>query len=342
MDMKIMKSERKLCPCCMEYHDVKTVLVKDQSNFKNGLVEYEASYLFCDLADELYMDEQQIQENDLKLKDAYREKEGLLTSEQISGIRGKYGISQHDMCMLLGWGGKTITRYESHQVQDKAHDTILRKIDQDPEWFIVLLNEAKANFSVTTYKRYLKVANALYECNRDLYLRKAIEANYARFQGNQKLQGNTELSLNRTVDLIRYFASSPQVTNLYKVKLMKMLWYADALSYKKRGMAITGLVYQALPMGAVPVGHNAILDLKDVPCEEIEMGENIAYHFILKGNQEYHFLTETDRDVLEYVIAKLGKMNTNEIVTFMHNEQAYQKTALRDYIEFQYAEFLQI
>lgn len=29
--------------------------------------------------------------------------------------------------MLLGWGGKTITRYESHQVQDKAHDTILKK-----------------------------------------------------------------------------------------------------------------------------------------------------------------------------------------------------------------------
>ena len=41
--------------------------------------------------------------------------------------------------MLLGWGGKTITRYESHQVQDKAHDTILKKIDQDPEWFLSLL-----------------------------------------------------------------------------------------------------------------------------------------------------------------------------------------------------------
>jgi len=38
---------------------------------------------------------------------------------------GMNGISQSDLCLLLGWGGKTITRYESHQVQDIAHDTIL-------------------------------------------------------------------------------------------------------------------------------------------------------------------------------------------------------------------------
>lgn len=32
-------------------------------------------------------------------------------------------------------------------------------------------------------------------------------------------------------------------------------------------------------MGAVPVGHNSIIDLKDVPCEEVDMGETNAYHF---------------------------------------------------------------
>lgn len=51
---------------------------------------------------------------------------------------------------------------------------------------------------------------------------------------------------------------------------MKLMWYADALSYKLRGYAITGLVYKALPMGAVPVGHESIIDLKDVPCEEMK------------------------------------------------------------------------
>ena len=342
MDMKIIKSEKKICSCCMEEHEVKTVLVMEQATFKNSTVEHEASYFFCELAEELYMDEQQMQDNDIKLKDAYRKKEGLLTSAQIIEIRAKYGISQSDLCLLLGWGGKTITRYESHQVQDKAHDTILKKIDQDPEWFISLLNGSKSNLSEESYRKYLAAATSLYEEDQDAYLRKAIEANYARFLGNQMFHGNTDLSLDKVVEVIRYFASSTKVTSLYKVKLMKLMWYADALSYKKRGFAITGLVYQALPMGAVPVGHNSIIDLKDIPCEEVDMGETNAYHFSLSENQSFPGLSKEEKDILDEVIEKLGKMSKNEIINFMHKEQAYIETAPRDIIQYKYAENLQI
>ena len=37
-------------------------------------------------------------------------------------------LNATNLCMLLDWGGKTITRYESHHVQDKAHGTILKKL----------------------------------------------------------------------------------------------------------------------------------------------------------------------------------------------------------------------
>ena len=342
MDMKIMKSEKRLCTCCMEEHEVKTVLVNDQATFKNVKVAYEALYLYCDAAEELYMDEQQMQENDVRLKDVYRKTEGLLTSAEIIGIRTKYCISQSDLCILLGWGGKTITRYESHQVQDKAHDTILKKIEQDPEWFLSLLSDAKENLSAEAYQKYFDAATALYEKDQDSYLRKAIEASYARFQGNQLFHGNTKLSLDKVVDVIRYFAASTKITSLYKVKLMKLMWYADALSFKIRGFAITGLIYQALPMGAVPVGYNSIIDLKDIPCEEVDMGETNAYHFSLKDAEEFPALSEDDKNILDTVIEKLGKMTKNEIISFMHKEQAYVETAPRDVIPFKYAESLQI
>lgn len=342
MNMKIIKSEKRICSCCMEEHEVKTVTVVDQAMFKDSIIDYEASYYYCELAEELYMDERLMQDNDIRLKDAYRKNEGLLTSSQISEIRAKYGISQSDLCMLLGWGGKTITRYETHQVQDKAHDTILKKIDQDPEWFLSLLEGAKTNLSKESYRKYLAVATSLYEENQDRYLRKAIEASYARFQGNQLLHGNIELSLDKVVEVIRYFASSTNVTSLYKVKLMKLLWFADALAYKKRGFAITGLVYQALPMGAVPVGHDSIINLKDVPCEEVDMGETNAYHFSLSGNQSFYALSDEEKGILDEVIEKLGKMSKNEIISFMHKEQAYLETLPRDIIQFKYVENLQI
>lgn len=54
------------------------------------------------------------------------------------------------------------------------------------------------------------------------------------------------------------------------------------------------------------------------------------------------FLTEEDKGVLDVVIEKLGKMTKNQIVSFMHNEQAYIETAPKDIIPFKYAANLQI
>ncbi len=340
--MKIVNQTKKLCTCCMEEHVVKTVQTEQNATYKDRTITYEAICQYCDIADEYYMDEQQLQENDVRLKDAYRKAEGLLTSYEIRDIRNKYGITQSDLCTLLGWGGKTITRYESHQVQDKAHDTILKKLDADPEWFLSLLEETKGSLMPDVYKKYREKAIFLYEEDRDLYLRKAIEAHYVKYKENQILQGNAELSLDKVVDVIRYFAASPKVTSLYKVKLMKLMWYADALAFKTRGSAITGLAYQALPMGAVPIGHNSIIDLKGVPCEEEEMGEGSAYHFVLKGEKRFPSLSKEDIQLLDTVIGKLGKKTTDEIVAFMHQEKAYRETAMKDIISFDYAESLQI
>ncbi|MBQ4523861.1 MAG: DUF4065 domain-containing protein [Lachnospiraceae bacterium] len=326
----------------MEDHEVKTVRVMEHATFKKVHVDYEATYFYCDAAEEFYMDEAQMRKNDVSLKDAYRKAQGLLTSEEMVGIRTKYDMSQRDLCVLLGWGGKTITRYESHQVQDKAHDTILKKLDQDPEWFLKLLEEAKENLSSEAYRKYFEVATVLYEKNQDLYLRKAIEASYARFKGNGMFHGNTELSLDKVVDVIRYFAKSSKVTSLYTTKLMRLMWYSDALSYKRREHAITGLIYQALPMGAVPIGYDFIIDLKDIPYEEVDMGETYVYRFSLIGETEYPALSKEDKDILDIVIDKLGNMSQNEIVGFMHKEQAYVQTAPRDIILFKYAESLQI
>lgn len=342
MDMKIVKRENRLCTCCMEEHEVKTVIVSERTTFKDVKVDYDASYLYCDIAEEFYADEELLQENDISLKNEYRKKEGLLTSYEISGIREKYGISQKDLCTVLGWGGKTVTRYEGHQVQDRAHDMILKKIDEDSEWYISLLNDARDSLPIEAYRKYMNVATSLYEDNKDAYLRKSIEASYTKYKENTLVNGNAELDLDKVVDMIRYLAVSKEVTNLYKVKLMKMMWYADALSYKKRGFTITGLVYQAMPMGAVPIGHNSIILLKGVPCEEVDMGETNAYHFSLKEAKFFPALSDDDKNILNIVIEKLGKMTKNQIVSFMHKEQAYVETAPRDVIPFSFTENLQI
>lgn len=62
----------------------------------------------------------------------------------------------------------------------------------------------------------------------------------------------------------------------------------------------------------------------------------------LKEAAEFPSLSDKGKNILDIVIEKLGKMSKNEIVSFMHKEQAYIETAPWDVIQFKYAESLQI
>ena len=340
--MTIISTEKKLCACCMEEHDVKTIMIRESNIFKGVSVEYDAEYFYCDRADETYADEQRISRNDIAMKNAYREHEGLLTSDQISSIRSRFGISQSDLCTLLGWGAKTITRYESHQVQDIAHDTILKKLESDPEWFLTLLEAAKGSLPPASYAKYREAGTNLFEQDHDLYLKSAIMAKYARFQNNPEYVGNTALSLDVVADMIHYYANSPKVTSLYLVKLIKMLWYADALSYKLRGHAISGMVYRALEMGAVPVAYESIVDLSTIHFEEVEIGEGTGYRFLPTESKNYPHLTPEDKAILDAIIEQFGSVSKTEIVRTMHQEDAYTETAPNDIIQFKYAKTLSL
>ena len=64
--------------------------------------------------------------------------------------------------------------------------------------------------------------------------------------------------------------------------------------------------------------------------------------FSLSGKQTFPELSDEEKDILDVVIEKLGKMSKNEIINFMHKEQAYVETLSRDIILFKYAESLQI
>lgn len=340
--MKVLRKANMLCPCCMEEHKVQVVSVSEHNVFKNVPIDYNAEYFYCDQAYETYADEQQTSYNDISMKNAYRESVGLLTSHQIAAIRAKYGISQNDLCLLLGWGVKTITRYESHQVQDIAHDTILRKLNSDPEWFLQLLHAEKKSISPASYAKYLETGTVLFEQDHDLYLKSAIMSKYARFIHNPEVTGSKALSLDVVVDMIRYYANSSMVTSLFRVKLMKLLWYADALSYKRRGHSISGLVYRALPMGAVPVAYESVVALSTIHCEEIDMGDGTGYKFLPTESKEYRHLTTEDKEILNAVIRRFGKASKNSIVETMHQEEAYTETAPNDIIQFKYAKTLSL
>jgi len=325
----------------MKVREVNEVVDRVTTVFKGEKVTYDSVSLYCPDCDDYFADEDLVNENDIRMKDAYREKMGLLKSSDIVAIRNDYGISQADLCLLLQWGGKTITRYESHQVQDKAHDKILKKISEDPGWYMELLIESKQILPENAFKRYYEIASSLYEKSEDYYLRNIIKASCAKYADNPEMTGNANLSFTKIVDVIRYYASSDAVKNLYKVKLLKMMWYSDFLSYKRRNKSITGLTYLALPMGAVPESHDYIIKLSGVPCEEKMINDIDSYYFHT-SEKNYTSLTDEEKEILDSVITKMGKMKAEEIIEYMHMEKAYKETDPKDVISYTYAKDLSL
>ena len=338
----IIKKIHKLCLSCMEEHEVYLVKESRQTFFKGEKVEYEAIYEYCDKCDEYTETEDLMDQNDIVCKDAYCKQMNLLTTTEIRAIREKYGLTQTDLAIILGWGEKTITRYEGHQVQDSAHDEILRKIENDPEWFLSFLENAKGRFSIETYRKYHDNISGAFHVSGDVYLRKAIQASYAMFNADEQKCGNTELNLDKVVAVVQYFANSSILKNLKKVKLMKCMWYADALSFKRYGHSMMGLSYQACPMGAVPIGHQSLIALDGIDFREDQDDEHVTYTFLPGKTSKVEILTGKDRAVLDTIIEKFAMYNAKQISDYMHKEVAYQKTPARECIEYRYASELSL
>lgn len=337
----LLKVVRRLCPLCMNVHDVMTVSVPEKNIFKGVPIEYNAVYDYCKDADEYSANEEMIRKNDISMKDAYRAKVGLLTSYQIGCIREDYRVSQRDLAIILGWGEKTITRYEGHYVQDSAHDMILRKIDDDPAWYLKFLGSARDRFSEDVYSKYESAAREKFGQKQDGYLKTTILAKYVPYQENGIYTGGRSLDLDKVVDTVNYFAGAHVMKFLYKVKLMKLLWYADALSYKRYGHSITGLAYMSLPMGAVPVGYDLITELHGINYEEKMFECGVGYKFLPSRNRVANLDSE-EISVLDTVIKSFATYNQHEIVERMHSERAYIETPAGKPIDFRYADVLSI
>lgn len=166
---KIINSETHFCVHCMDVHEINRVEVTENTFFKSHKVVFTAEYDYCDQTDSYSENEVLIKANDLRMKDAYRKLKGLLTSEEIKQIRSKYNVSQKEFSEILGWGSSTIIRYENHQVQDRAHDDILRKIEKDPSWYLEMLERAKENINPKFYMQYLIAAKELLMLSKTSY-----------------------------------------------------------------------------------------------------------------------------------------------------------------------------
>lgn len=200
--MKIISRVLQRCYMCSETHDVLIVEETQKTNYKGVEIVYSGVYEYCEHADEMFESEEMINVNRLKLIDVYRAKVGLLNSSQIVALREKYKLSQKDFSEMLEWGLATITRYENHQVQDRVHDDVMRKLDIDPVWFIELLERTKERLKPKVYLRSLEAAKRVHDEMRMHYIKNGL-VNYEDGQMNDLSISESDDSIEELVEAIK-------------------------------------------------------------------------------------------------------------------------------------------
>lgn len=335
----IIERIEKECPICGQIHEVEKRERETKTRIKGEDVTYKETYFFCANADEdecEFENGRMVNENLLNARNAYRKMHGLLTSNEIVEIREKYGLSQVDLAKLLGWGEATISRYESKAIQDESYDAMLRLISEDPLKALDCLEKNKSKFGA----KYLQIRKTIINCldtyGKEFLSRQSLESEYVLYNEKSTFNGNKTLDIDKIECIISYCAS--KVKNLYKVKLMKMLWYSDAISYRDLGSSMTGLVYCHKEMGALPVGHYKIMGLENVKFEETPVYDyDVSYLFVENKKVNMDILSEKEIRILDSVIKKFGAYTGKELMEYMHSETAYINTKPNEIIPYDLA-----
>ena len=332
------------CPFCEKKHKVEVYESETKALVKKKPVEYKEIFYFCPKCKEEFYPDNIMDNNLNRARDRYKKENGLLTSSEIKKIRNYYKLNQKEFANLCGWGDITIQRYESKYIQDETYDEIIRRVKDDPQF---VYKELKRHRNEFTEERFKEIEVFLIEIIKKIqvsYLKKEeLGALYVDFDKPNVFNGNKILDLDTAEQMLRFF--SQYNNNLYKVKLMKLIWYADAQHFKKKGQSITGLVYKHMPYGALPIGYDELLLASDNSISVIdeyfgytgEGEEKVAYKIqnVKKVNQNK--LKPSEIAILEEVNNFFKNMGSGSISKYMHDEMAYKETENGEIISYELA-----
>jgi putative zinc finger/helix-turn-helix YgiT family protein len=309
------------------FTDGEALLLSEKKTLEFRKDEFTITQFFYKCADtgETFTTDALDQVNINQLYNQYREKYGVPFPDEINQVREQYGLSATKMSEILGFGVNSYRQYESGDIPTVANGRLIQAA-KDPEEFRKFIDDSKAILTEREYARFVQKVEVLIEEKRknlwDNLLTKQIfsHAKPTAFTGYRKP------SIEKIAAMIACF--SERITDLWKTKLNKLLFYADFLHYKRTGYSISGTAYRAIPFGPVPAEYDKLyVKLKDDTLADILFIEfdngNYGEAIQAKKKFEEDVFTPAERDTLNEVVLKFGSWNTKQLVNASHNESAW-------------------
>lgn len=267
----------------------------------------------------------------------YRNNHKLLTPEEIRQIREKYDLNQNEFSNLLGWGEKTIWRYENGSIQDKVHNDLLM-ILKNPYNMANYINEHKDSIPEKTRNKVLNSIN-----NGNNHSKNIIDSvfNYEP----SIYSGFKKFDYEKFCLMVAFFVDKSN-NKLQKTKLFKLLNYSDCLYFKENCVSISGVKYVHFTYGPIPDRYGLLMDAMntdDIIKERVLFDNQYETHQIIKGSKEFvSKLNAVELDVLNRVYDKFKDYTAKQISDASHKEEGYELTNAGDYISYEYANSIEI
>lgn len=333
---------KRYCDVCGKEVDTKVVHMEETYTVYGESITVDAQVRVCTECGEDLYDEELDHATLLQAYAVYRQRHKLLMPEEIQEIRQQYGLSQRSFAKLLNWGDKTIHRYENGSLQDKAHNSLLLFLREPCNMKSYLFNN-EVGLDRVQIEKLQKRVDALLSGTQEKTMNRALVN--AFFSKEPTINnGFKTFDFEKFYGVVLYFAN--QCQNLLKVKLLKLLNYADMIYYKENGVSITGLQYVHLPYGPVPEHYDVLfgmLEAQNIVHLNIQFDKGYEKHQVIPESKEYAaLLTQEEMEVLQRVCDKFADYGSVEISDYSHKEAGYQETAQGEIISYAYAKQIEL
>ncbi len=327
------------CPACEKKSSIRQVSKREKIVVRGESIETTVTFWKCSHCGREFLN---TMDDEDPLKSAYRkyrETHNMLQPEGIREIRKSIGLTQGELGSLLGWGRVTLSRYENGSLQDRSHDSQLKKL-KDRMFVVDLIRENPSALPASkrkTIMRQLK-GDIRTEWNIGYYIQEYLAPDEV-----DEMNGYVPFVIDKINNLILYFC----MPGLWKTSINKYLFYADFKHFKEYLSGITGSRYKRLPYGPIPENYDIILG--GLVGEGLVQVEEICFDTKTSGEKyttaqrpDLAVFSETECEVIEDVKNRFKKFGAKEISDFSHKEKGYRETAPSEYISYSFANDLRI
>ena len=300
--------------------EMKRVYEKRTWNFRGEQYEYEHIAWLCEDSGEQFTDDESDTAGFVQVTNQYRAKYGIPYTDEIIAVRQRYGISAAKMSLILGIGVNQYRLYEQGEVPSVSNGRMIRSI-MNPKVMLEMVESSKNELSVSEYEKIISKVQTII-ASSEVYKREQYETKRIFNTSRGADNGYAQLSLNRLKNIMLYMLN--RCDEVWCTKMNKLLFYTDFMSYRERGMAMTGLSYRAIDFGPVPERWDRVYsEFPEVRQELRQVGDFVGSVLIASAEADNTMFTDAELKVLDAICTHFGKMTSREISRISHDEEAW-------------------